>query len=142
MGDSLVESEIVEAFKSLPPAAMAGGDERAHAHGPNRLDSRYANDFEEIEKLGFGAFGAVFRVGSSSGSAVEDLYSDSLAILFVTVSCAPQQVRNRLDGLEYAIKRVRCLVFVGPYCDQLRQHLSPPSPSPFFSRSSCLATKS
>ena len=88
--------------------------------GVQRQFSRYFNEFEELQLLGKGAFGAVIKVGSKA--SLDDVTLASK--LFVDLTFSPStfpllqlQVQNNLDGCYYAVKRI----LVNPASKQFRR---------------------
>lgn len=73
--------------------------------GVQRQFSRYFNEFEELQLLGKGAFGAVIKVFRVLASL-----EDKLAFLASAHLLKPLlflQVQNKLDGCYYAVKRIQ-----------------------------------
>lgn len=79
-----------------------------------RSFSRYFNEFEELQLLGKGAFGAVIKVGPgfAGRKAGCDSSSDSS-----TLPVSHLQVQNKLDGCYYAVKRIQ----INPTSKQFRR---------------------
>jgi len=61
------------------------------------VNSRYLADFEELEELGRGGFGSVVRV-------LDSLVCRRDEIIYLL---SFNQVKNKLDEREYAIKKIR-----------------------------------
>lgn len=76
--------------------------------GVQRQFSRYFNEFEELQLLGKGAFGAVIKVLAVCLVFTLTLTHKSLSHL---------QVQNKLDGCYYAVKRIQ----VNPASRQFRR---------------------
>lgn len=73
--------------------------------GVQRQFSRYFNEFEELQLLGKGAFGAVIKVLRVLASLEAKLaFSASAALLKPLLFL---QVQNKLDGCYYAVKRIQ-----------------------------------
>lgn len=73
--------------------------------GVQRQFSRYFNEFEELQLLGKGAFGAVIKVLRVLASLEDKLpFLASAALLRPLLFL---QVQNQLDGCYYAVKRIQ-----------------------------------
>lgn len=89
--------------------------------GVERQFSRYFNEFEELQLLGKGAFGAVIKVSSSpEGQRAFHSGREGICCKFSRVHFSfllPRQVQNNLDGCYYAVKRI----LVNPASKQFRR---------------------
>ncbi len=85
--------------------------------GVQKQLSRYFIEFEELQLLGKGAFGAVIKVGFNFKS--KEAGCDLFDVHFVpyTLFFLHPQVQNKLDGCYYAVKRIQ----VNPTSKQFRR---------------------
>lgn len=81
--------------------------------GVQRQFSRYFNEFEELQLLGKGAFGAVIKVRFGFDRRRQAGW-DFLVFTFLLLYL---QVQNKLDGCYYAVKRIQ----VNPASKQFRR---------------------